>query len=45
MDQQVLEVSFNTINSELEVLILWVGKDVVQQTSEGNDQFSNETTD
>ena len=44
MYEQVSEIAFNSLRSEYEVLILWVSKDVVQQASEGNNEFSNETT-
>jgi hypothetical protein len=44
MEQQVSQIVLNAILSELEILVLWIGQDVIQQTSEGYDELTNETS-
>ena len=45
MNEQVFQVSFNSIDCELEILILRVSKDVIQEASESYYELSHETTD
>jgi hypothetical protein len=45
MEQQISQKVLNAILSELEILVLWIGQDVIQQTSEGYDKLTNETSD
>ena len=44
MEQQVSQKVLNAILSELEILVLWIGQDVIQETSEGYDKLTNETS-
>jgi hypothetical protein len=44
-DQKVLNVSFDGLSGELEARVLGVCKDIIQQTSKGDDQLTYKTTD
>ena len=45
MEQQISQKVLNAILSELEILVLWIGQDVIQETSEGYDELTNKTSD
>ena len=44
LDKQVLKERFNCFNSEVEVLVLRVGKNVIQETGESDNQLSHQTS-